>query len=94
MVWSVTPLRWVATLNSLIYPSTLSLCWTRDYKVARAFPLRLVVRKVVLSKATKSRKVLNLLLLMASVVKVVVHPRAASFFIKERAKAIFFWSVL
>ena len=61
--------------------------------MARAFPLRSVVRKVVLSKETKSGKVPNLLLLMASVVKVVAHPRAGPFFTKERAKAIFFWSV-
>ena len=56
--------------------------------------MRSVVRKVVLSEVTKSGKVPNLLLLMASMVKVVAHPRAGPFFIKERVKAIFFWLVL
>ena len=62
--------------------------------MAKVLPLRSVVRKVVLSEVTKSGKIPNLLLLMASMVKVVAHPRAGPFFIKERVKAIFFWLVL
>ena len=92
-VWLVTPLRWAVTLNSLMYPSTLSLCWTRDCRVTRALPLRSMVRRVVLRVVTKSGKVPNLLLLMASVVNVVAHPRAGLFLIKDRAKVIFFWLV-
>ena len=55
--------------------------------------MRLVVRKVVLRVVTKSGKVPNLLLLMASAVNVVAHPRAGPFLIKDRVKVIFFWSV-
>ena len=61
--------------------------------MARAFLLRLVVRKVVLRVVTKSGKVPNLLLLMASAVNVVAHPRVGPFLIKDRVKVIFFWSV-
>ena len=38
----------------------------------------------------KSAKVPNFLLLMASEVKVVAHPRADPFFINKSAKVIFF----
>ena len=61
--------------------------------MARALPLRSVVRKVVLRVVRKSGKVSNLLLLMASAVNVVAHPRVGPFLIKNRVKAIFFWSV-
>ena len=55
--------------------------------------MRSVVRKVVLRVVRKSGKVSNLLLLMASAVNVVAHPRVGPFLIKDRVKAIFFWSV-
>ena len=61
-----------------------------DWKQARAFALRSVVRKALVREFLKSAKVPNFLLSMVSEVKVVAHPRVDPFFMNESVKVIFF----
>ena len=61
-----------------------------DWRQARAFTLRSVVRKALVKEFLKSVKVPNFLLSMMSEVKVVAHPRVDPFFMNKSAKVIFF----
>ena len=66
------------------------MVWAMDWRWARAFALRSVVRNALVREFLKLVKVSNFLLLMALEVKVVAHPRADPFFMSKSAKAIFF----
>ena len=66
------------------------MVWTMNWRQARAFALRLVVRNAFVREFLKLAKVPNFLLSMASEVKVVAYSKADPLFMNENMKAIFF----